>query len=395
MADTKLSALVELAAAPAVDDEIYIRDVSEAAATESKRITYANLVANQLPNRNAIINGGMDVWQRGTTTLTNPASGVYFPDRFKCNQSLGDGTFDLLNSAETPAVGFPFKYSLKLDCTHIETAVAAGEYSIISYFMEGVDFLRFEGETATLSFWVKAVKTGIYCVSFRNAGTWDKSYVHEFTVNAASTWEKKTVTLTFDSGGTFAYDTTAGLAIAWATMAGSTFQTATANKDTWQAGSLFATDAQVNGLDSTDNNFWITGVQFELGSVATPFENKPYQQELALCQRYCYGITTAVAAEAIGFGYAISDTVAHINIPLPVTMRTVPTLTATAADWQMDDIVNAAIDVSAIVVGDVVISRPTCVVLKCSVAAGFAEPCPTWLVGDGTTGRILLLTAEL
>ena len=167
--------------------------------------------------------------------------------------------------------------------------------------MEGYDFKRFEGETATLSFWVKAVKTGIYCVSFRNNAV-DKSYVSEFTINAASTWEKKSVTLTFNAGGTWLYTTGRGLSIKWAVMCGSTLQTATANKNTWLAGNYEVTDAQVNGLDSTDNDFWLTGVQLELGSVATPFEVRPFAQELALCQRYyekSFAYATA-PAQAVG-----------------------------------------------------------------------------------------------
>ena len=140
-------------------------------------VTLGGLVVPGYMNRNAIINGAMDIWQRGTATLTDPASGTFFTDRFSTTHVLGDGTYNLLQSAETPAAGFPFQYSLKLDCTHIETAVASSELCFFRYKMEGYDFKRFEGEVATLSFWVKAVKTGIYCVSFRN-GAVDKSYVH-------------------------------------------------------------------------------------------------------------------------------------------------------------------------------------------------------------------------
>jgi len=287
------------------------------------------------PNRNAIINGGMDVWQRGTATLTNPAGGTYFPDRFSFQHSIGDGTYNLLQSAEIPAVGFPFQYGLKLDCTNIETAVAAGEFIYAVYFVEGYDFKRFEGEVATLSFWVKAVKTGIYCVSFTNSA-FDKSYVHEFTINSASTWEKKTVTLTFNGGGTFLYTNGCGLRIAWAIMMGSTFQIATANKNTWQAGGYLATDAQVNGLDNAANNFWLTGVQLELGSVATPFEVRPFAQELALCQRYfekSYNTDVAPgSATAVGMCGNPFQTGANTNVYLgamaafKVKKRTTPTM---------------------------------------------------------------------
>jgi len=234
------------------------------------------------PNRNAIINGGMDVWQRGTATLVSPASGTFFPDRFRTHHVVGDGTFDWSQSAETPSAGFPFNYSLKIQCTHIETAVAAGEYAGVMYNMEGYDFKRFEGETATLSFWVRATKTGIYCVGVRPGGD-DPSYVCEYTVNTTNTWEKKSVTITFNSGGTFLYTNGVGLRIVWSVNCGSTFQT-TPNE--WQAGKYFATANQVNGLDNVANAFSITGVQMELSSVATPFEFRPIATELAMCQRY-------------------------------------------------------------------------------------------------------------
>uniref|UniRef100_A0A6M3KMU0 Uncharacterized protein n=1 Tax=viral metagenome TaxID=1070528 RepID=A0A6M3KMU0_9ZZZZ len=267
----------------------------------------------ELGRRNAIINGGMDVWQRGTVTLTSPANNTYFLDRFVVVHSMGDGTFNLLQSAETPAVGFPFNYSLQLDCTAAESAVAAGERAAFRYKIEGFDFKRFEGETATLSFWVKAVKTGIYCVAFYNAAG-NKAYVVEYTINSASTWEKKTATLTFNSGGTFLYTTGIGLYIEWIIMVGSNFHT---TAEAWQSGNYLATSNQVNGLDSTDNNFWLTGVQLELGSVATPFEVRPFAQELDLASRY-----------------AQASSVKSVNgviwVPFRTQMRAAPTVTPSA-----------------------------------------------------------------
>lgn len=281
-------------------------------------------------NKNAIINGAMDIWQRGSATLTNPASSTYFPDRFLCAHNLGDGTYNLLQGSETPIAGFPFQYSFKLDCTAVETAVAAGEYCFFEYKVEGFDFKRFEGEVATLSFWVKAVKTGVYCVSFRNDAI-NKSYVHEFTVSSASTWERKTVTLTFNSGGTFLYTNGTGLHIGWSVVCGSTYQIATANKDTWQAGNYLATDAQVNGLDNASNNFWLTGVQLELGSVATPFEFRAFAEELALCQRYFWKsfsyatapvVTSGSLDGVIGYVALVGGAVyASALVYLPVKLR--------------------------------------------------------------------------
>lgn len=280
----------------------------------SKNVVYDELYAR--PRKNAIINGNMAVWQRGTTTLTNPANGTYFADRFMLTHSLGDGTYNAICEGVTPASGFPYSNAFKIDCTHIETAIAATEFMFLRYKVEGYDFVPFEGRTATLSFWVKATKTGIYCVSFINSAA-DWTYVAEYTVNSSDTWEKKTITLTFNSGGTFLYTTGIGLQISWAVFCGSTFQT---TKDVWQEGNYLATSNQVNGFDSTDNNFSLTGVQLELGSTATAFENRPYAEELALCQRYYetgYFGWTLYGLAGNGFG---------TRQPYAVTKRAAPTL---------------------------------------------------------------------
>ena len=291
----------------------------------SKNAVYDELQAR--PRRNAIINGNMSVWQRGTTTLTNPANQTYFADRFMVAHSLGDGTYNAICEAVTPIAGFPFANAFQIDCTHIETAVAAGEFIGIYYKLEGYDFVPFEGNTATLSFWVKATKTGVYCVSFRNSAI-NKSYVAEYTVNTTNTWEKKTVTLTFNSGGTFLYTTGIGLRITWAVFCGSDFQT---TKDAWQDGNYVATSNQVNGFDSTDNNFSLTGVQLELGSSATEFEYRPYAEELALCQRYYQRFNCSAGYNRVGNGIIVGS-VGAIIIELMCAMRALPSF-ASYGTW--------------------------------------------------------------
>lgn len=297
----------------------------------SKNAVYDKVetIVNNLPNRNIIINGGMDVWQRGTS-FTAPINQTYSADRWHVNHSMSDGVINVLQDTLTPVVDFPFQYAVKVDCTHIETAVASTEYLSVRYKMEGYDYARIKGQTCTLSFWVKAVKTGIYCVAFRNSVN-DRSYVTEYTINSASTWEKKTVTLIFNSDGTWLTTTGIGVSIAFVVMCGTNRHTATTGE--WVGGNYVATSNQVNGLDNTDNNFWLTGVQLEVGSVATPFEVKPYATELLACQRYCYALTSLVAFQMVNIGMATSPTVLLVPIPCPNKFRTIPTLTATAGDW--------------------------------------------------------------
>ena len=166
-----------------------------------------------------------------------------------------------------------------------------------------------------LSFWVKATKTGTYCVGFQNAGG-DRSYVGEYTVTAANTWEYKTIAISASPNtGTWDYTTCIGVSLIFVLACGSTYHT-TANA--WQNGNFFATANQVNATDSTANDFRITGVQLEPGSTATPFEGRPLGAELAMCQRY-YQILQGYT------GRYISTSDFHFGVALPVVMRATPT----------------------------------------------------------------------
>ena len=241
-------------------------------------------LADLQSNRNAIINGDFNVWQRGTS-FTSVADGVYLADRWFYSK-ISSAVHDITLSSDVPTVaqaGRLFKNSLKADCQTVDSSIASGDLVRISQRIEGFNWLPLAQRTITLSFWVKATKTGIYCVSLGNSGA-DRSYVAEYTVNASNTWEFKTITFTASpSAGTWNYDNGVGLALTFTLASGSTFQT---TKDTWQTGSFFATANQVNACDSTANDFLIAGVQLEAGSVATPFEYRTIQQELSLCERY-------------------------------------------------------------------------------------------------------------
>jgi hypothetical protein len=358
----------------------------------SKNAVYDKVetVVNNLPNRNIIINGAMDIWQRGTT-FTAPINNICNVDRWHVNHSMSDGAINVKQSAETVIAGFPFSYALQLDCTHIETAVAASEYLTIRYKMEGFDYAKICKQTATLSFWVKAVKAGIYCVAFRNSAN-NRSYVTEYTINSASTWEKKTITFptaALDGSAVYLYTTGVGLSIAFVIMCGTDKHTATT--DEWIAGNYVATSNQVNGLDNTNNKFWLTGVQLELGSVATPFEVKPYASELLACQRYCYALTSLVAYQMVNIGLATSSTVLRVPIPCPNKFRTIPTLTATAGDWFI------------FLIGDA-----TGIAMTASSGAesmqwidvtrsggGMTTGAFYTFISDGTVGRTMIFSAEL
>lgn len=267
------------------------------------------------PNRNAIINGDFNVWQRGTS-FTSVADGVYLADRWFYSK-ISSAVHDITLSNDVPTVaqaGRLFKNSLKADCQTVDSSIVSGDLVRISQRIEGFNWLPLAQRTITLSFWVKATKTGIYCASLGNSGA-DRSYVAEYTVNASNTWEFKTITFTASpSAGTWNYENGVGLALTFTLASGSTFQT---TKDTWQTGSFFATANQVNACDSTSNDFFIAGVQLEAGSVATPFEYRTFQQELFLCQRYYE------AGSTWGLSYGSSGSVVQRCLyPFKATKRT-------------------------------------------------------------------------
>ena len=235
-------------------------------------------------NKNAIINGDFNIWQRGTS-FTSVFNTAHTADRLKYLKN-GSMVHDISRSTDVPNFAQSnrlFNYSALIDCQTADASIGAAELCHLSHDVEGFNFLPLAQKSMTLSFFVKATKTGIYCVSFRNAGL-DRSFVAEYTINASDTWEFKTITIAASpSAGTWNYLNGVGININFTLAAGSNFQT-TANS--WQTGSYLATSNQVNACDSTSNNFIICGVQLEAGSVATPFENRTIQEELALCQRY-------------------------------------------------------------------------------------------------------------
>jgi hypothetical protein len=238
--------------------------------------------------KNAIINGAMEVWQRGTSfaAITNTSFGA---DRWQYQNGGTTAVHTYSRSTDVPTVseaGVLAPYSVLVDCTTADGTIAAGDYCAIRQNIEGYVWRKFAQRACTLSFWVRATKTGIYTVSFRNneIGVPDRSLVLEYTVNASNVWEKKTLSVPASpSAGTWDYTNGPGLGLWWNLCGGSTYYT---TPGTWNVGNFLSTSNQVNALDSTSNDFKLTLVQFEVGNEATEFEDIPFEVELARCMRY-------------------------------------------------------------------------------------------------------------
>jgi hypothetical protein len=285
-------------------------------------------------HRNRIINGAMTIAQRGTSTsLVTGSSSGFAADRFQ-GFNVGTGACSIIQATNVPSSTYGFINSLQIDVTTADTSIAAGELYMVRQTIEGLNITDLawgtaNAKTITLSFWVSSSKTGTHFVAFKNQAQ-DRCYAASYTISVADTWEQKTITVAGDTSGTWLTTNSGGIQVTWALAVGSTYQTATAN--VWAAGDGYATSAQVNVMDSTANNFYITGVQLERGSTASSFEYRSYGAELVLCQRYYYvplnDSNSAANVYAMTWSGSTTNGVnCHASLTLPVTMRAIPSIT--------------------------------------------------------------------
>ena len=306
-----------------------IRGVS----ASSDAITVANdgtctaNITNNLSNRNLIINGGFQVFQRSTSASGTGASEGYFaPDRFR-QAGTGSMRYTASQSTDVPA-GYGFSNSLKYDCTTASGTVSAGHFVAIEHRLEGQDVQVFCKGTAqakqyTISFHVKSPKTGIHVVELYDNDN-NRHVAKSYTISSADAWQKVTLTFPADTTGAFDNDNGSSLRIFFWLMAGTDFTGSTLPSAWASFSSTARATGQVNVFDSTSNDFFITGIQLEVGSVATDFEHRSFAQELALCCRYFYAATDTIA------GIFIPDNAdqdaAYGGVQFPVIMRAAPTV---------------------------------------------------------------------
>jgi hypothetical protein len=287
--------------------------------------------SNPTTAKNLIINGAMTVAQRGSVNAGAGSGGSAYTqcDRWYYHERGGTegAAVTLTQDTDVPA-GQGFAYSLKCDVTTAEAAVAAGEMQGLQTRLEAQDLQHLiygnaAAKTVALSFWMKSPKSGTHCVGlYQPDGT--RSYVREFTVASADTWELHTVTFPGDASGTINNDTGEGLRLTFALTAGSTYQV---SADAWAAGEDYGTSNQQNLLDNTANNIYITGVQLEVGSVATDFEHEDIGETLAKCQRYFRRWTIQNSSGEIFGAITMNVATAAMMGPVshPVRMRAAPT----------------------------------------------------------------------
>jgi hypothetical protein len=294
--------------------------------------TYTSSSGRPLTNRNLFINGAMQIAQRATSSTGITTSGYYTADRWRIAiASAGTWTMNVESSA--PA-NTEFRRSANVICTTADSSLAASDIFVFQQRIEGQNVQGIKkgtsaAESLTVSFYVKSSNTGTYICEFLdndNGRQISKSY----TIDAANTWEKKTITVPPDTTGQFDNDNAASLELNFWLAAGTDFTSGILNSSAWAS---FTTANRVVGqlnLANLSGNYWaVTGIQLETGTVATPFEMRSIGQELALCQRY-YEFNSSAFSNPMFSGNVTSSFTYYTNGVFKVTKRANPTVTLTS-----------------------------------------------------------------
>jgi hypothetical protein len=306
----------------------------------SGNATYSSLRPNA---KSLIINGSMAVAQRATSKASISGGGYNTVDRFQNNNAgafIGTWTQTQESLSSGDAFNDGFAKSLKMDCTTANASPAANSSNWIQYGIEGQDLQLLKhgtssAEKLTLSFWIKATKTGTNVVRLYKTDA-DRSCSQAYTVSSSNTWEKKVLNFPADTTGTvIANDNTLGMGINFAIAMGSNFTSGTL-ATSWGANTS-ANDyvGQVNNADSTSNNWEITGVQLEVGeytsSTLPPFQHESFVDNLRRCERYCLQLEhdmTGGNETQVAIGWSPSTSNAYGFRDFAVQMRTQPTMSS-------------------------------------------------------------------
>lgn len=290
--------------------------------------------------RNIVHNGAMQVDQRhngSSFTVVNGNSITgYIADRFRINEN-SSSAMTAQTVSDAPA---GFAHSIKLTVTTADASLAGTEFHRIIQGIEGKDIAHLNfgsanAKTLTLSFHVKSSVTGQYYFSIFN-GAANRTQLKGYTISSANTWEKKTITITPDTAGTWVNTNAVGMYIMWSLGTGTSYQSNTI--DAWIGSFAMAKSDQVNLAATNGSTFQLTGVQLEIGDTASDFEHRSHSEELSLCQRYFYKFINTGLSDQFNFYSPYSPAQITAGLPnssaicpmtFPTTMRAAPTVATT------------------------------------------------------------------
>jgi hypothetical protein len=327
----KLNSTVDLSGKTVTYRSIVAGDIASNAITTAK-ISDAAVSHTKMANagaelgmRNRLINGALTIDQRNSGASYSALDSTYGLDRWKLASWDGSGTvtgkYTVQQSSTAPA-GFA---NSMLITSSAATTIGSGAIYWVGQMIEGLNTADLgwgaaNAQTVTVSFWVRSSLTGTFAGSVLNSAS-DRSYPFSYTISSANTFEYKTITIAGDTSGTWLKTTGIGIRLVFSLGIGTTYQ-GTANA--WVAGQFTSVTGSTSLLATNGATLYIAGVQLEVGSTATPFENRPYGTELALCQRY---YQNHGAMFQCGQAYGTGTDGFTVNYPFPVTMRAAPTST--------------------------------------------------------------------
>lgn len=306
----------------------------------SKAAELAALIGSQssLANRNMIINGNMEVAQRSSSVAVT-ASGYHTCDRWGLTLS-SSGRFTMSQESITDLEGFG--KALKLDCTTADTSIASDEVLFLYQKFEGQFLQRMQkgfssAKPVTVSFYVKGNASATYVAELLDADNSSRHINKSFSVTTS--WSRVSLTFPGDTTGKLDADNAYSLRLNIWLHAGSDYSGGTL-QTSWGSNVGANRAAGITSFfDSTDRTFFLTGVQLELGEVATPFEHESYADNLARCQRYYFKCGLAANTFMGGAGWARDSDTVHVSCPYPVTMRAAPTAvetSGTVSDYEVN-----------------------------------------------------------
>ena len=315
---------------------IKVNTIQTAAGTGSLTVpaesgTVVTTASPSLGRRNLIINGDMRIDQRnaGASVSRSAGSGdAYQLDRW-LTANAADAVYTVQRVSDAPT---GLITSLKITVTTEDASLGASQINLVRQSIEGnnVSDLAWGSASAksvTLSFWVKSSLTGQFGGSMTNSAG-NRTYPFNYTISSANTWEQKTITVAGDTSGTWLTGNNVGIRLDFNIGTGSNFL-GTANA--WAASNLVGTTGDTSVVGTLNATWQITGVQLEVGSVATPFEHRSYGEELALCQRYYYRWTSGTAYRFYSTGYFAASDTAYVPAQIPVPLRSSPTLASSGS----------------------------------------------------------------
>jgi hypothetical protein len=366
-----------------------VNTITNAAGGNTAQINGMTPTADSLQGfRNRILNGGMVIDQRNAGASVNNGAGnnTYVVDRF----SMFGAEAAKISGQQSTTAPTGFVNSWLITSLAATTATSAQAYGV-RHIIEGTNISDLgwgsaSAKAVTISFWVRSSITGTYALALFNRDAPNRSYVANYTIDSANTFEYKTITIPGDTSGTWLTTNGQGIHVWWDLGSGSNFDETAGN---W-VGSLKArTSGSANWVATSGATFYITGVQLEAGSVATPFERRPYGTELALCMRYFQQLNATNSRGTFAFGYGANTTTVVGSYFPPVQMRVYPSLaSSTIAVDDSNGPVSATASIGSTYGSLSVIGIN-------AVASGLTQFRPYSICANNSTSAFIQLSAEL